>query len=109
MGGLRQATHRQPRGCARLSRTLHPSDPHLEPAADRLRRVRRHLPLQGLSPHTCPERQQVITLDTHEFMRVILPETNPSVCRVTVDQKSAPSAGHRSQGRSAILCELYDE
>ena len=39
-----------PRGGARLSVALHAPGRHLEPPADRARRERRHLPLQGLSP-----------------------------------------------------------
>jgi hypothetical protein len=37
----------------------------------RLRRDRRHLPLQGLPPR-CPERQQVMTLSADEFIRRFL-------------------------------------
>src|SRR5271165_3563113 len=50
VGRLCQATVRRPRGRARLSLALHSSGRHLEPASDRVRQDRHHLPLQGLPP-----------------------------------------------------------
>ena len=50
LGGLRQGALCWARSRARLSVALHTPCRHLEPAAHRLRRDRRHLPLQGLSP-----------------------------------------------------------
>ena len=51
MGRLRQASLRRPGGGARLSVALHPSGGDLEPSLARLRRTRRHLPLEGLPRH----------------------------------------------------------
>jgi isopenicillin N synthase-like dioxygenase len=48
VGGLRQAALRRTAGRARLSRPLHPPRRHLELPADRARRGRRHLQMEGL-------------------------------------------------------------
>ena len=51
VAGLCQGTLCRTRSSAGLSLSLHASGRALEPAADRLRRGRRHLPLQGLPPY----------------------------------------------------------
>ena len=52
--GLCQAAVLRPRGRARLSLALYPPGCHLEPAADCVRRDRRHLPLQRLRAAMVP-------------------------------------------------------
>jgi hypothetical protein len=71
MGRLCQGAVCRPRGCARLSLALHTPGRDLERPPDRLRQGQRLIPLQGLPPQR-PAAQQVMTLDTHEFMRRFL-------------------------------------
>ena len=58
VGRLRQAAVLRPASGARLFVPIHPPRRHLEPSAHRARQDRCHVPLQGLSPRQCADRQQ---------------------------------------------------
>ena len=57
MGRLRKAPVRRASGGARLSVALHPPRRHLQQPADRVRRARRHLQVEGLSRRRPRTRQ----------------------------------------------------
>ena len=104
MGRLRQGALRRSRGRARLSLALHSPRRHLQSASDRLRRDRRHLPLQGLPPRG-PERQRVMTLAPHEFIRRfllhVLPQGFHRIRHYGLLASSARKARYRARPRTA--------
>ncbi len=77
VGGLCQAPLRRTRGGAGLSVALHPSGGHLQPAARRHGRARRHLPLEGL-PRKGTHAPQDHDAGADEFMRRFLLHVLPS-------------------------------